>query len=116
MSMHWSMYVGPFVRYTHNAGSDDAYDVTDGRLYNPRGDLQGEDGDMRYAGPNIEMPKITRQLHYNRGSDMPVVSEVHKIKVSEMVAFIEQFEKDIAALRREFGEVVVDWGIVPGYV
>lgn len=115
MSMNFEVYIGPFLHCKKKPGADrvEEYELTDGRLCGLRGELCTDDGDSRYIGPNIDMPAITRQTHFYRHADMPVQMDFNQ--GDEMAAFIDQFNVDIAVLRREFESVTVKWGVVPGY-
>jgi hypothetical protein len=113
MSMHYSVYIGPFARYTRKPEAADAYDLTNGQLCDLRGELEGEDGDVRCAGPNIHMPGIDRQMRFERQEPAPI--QYNMQRVPETNAFSIQFAAEIRALRREHGDgnVSIEWGVVP---
>jgi len=116
MSAYLTVYVGPFVEYERPADCrSDAYELTDGRLCDLRGELYSDDGSLKYAGPNVTVPNIKRQLRFDRHRNTPVQSKINP--TGEYAAFVEYFERDIAAPRKEYGDenVEVKWGVVPGY-
>src|SRR5262245_20632878 len=103
MSMQFSIYIGPLLKCT---GKADAYELTDGRLCELRGELRSDDGNVRYVGPNINMPHITRQLRFDRHSETPVISGINRS--DEVASFIHQFPSDIQLLRQAFDDVSVE--------
>ncbi len=112
MSMNLRIYVGPFVKCWPKGG--DVYELTGGRLT----DLQGESGfdaGCDIAGPNVAMESITRPLVFERtGESSQVVDGL--LLSNEVVQFTGEFMDEIDALREHYGRVVVEWGIVPGWL
>lgn len=113
MSMHLSVYVGPYLKCFPLGRHMELDRGVGDRLY----ELQGEssfDAGCDILGPNIDMPLISRPLLWEKDGDSETVIDIPDSEF-EMNCFADQFADDILALRRFYERVELSWGIVPGW-
>lgn len=111
MSMNLSVYVGPYLEVSGvdmELIEEFEHCVTDGR-----GELSWDEG-MEVLIPNVKLPGVSRQMSFDKYSDMPAIGIDFSDQDRERVAFAALTEEFQKTVRDNGGLVVMRWGVVCG--
>ena len=111
MSMHVSVYVGPYLRVKGMKREDiEKYEhiLTDGI-----GEA-GTSGDSLYLIPNCDVPGITRQLSFSQHDYPSPIADFEQRDETDCFMAFALTNEFIAEATRSRAKIEVQWGIVCG--